>query len=84
MHPYLHEQMMNARCDELHRQSARRRGTVARAGHRSRAPLRRDVGWLLVHVGLRLALGPGQHGLGQHGLGQHGPGGHRAGATQPG
>jgi len=79
MHPYLHEQMMNARCDELHRQGTRGRGTVARAGHHSRAPLRRDVGWLLVHVGLRLALGPGQHGPGQHA-----PGAHRAGAAQPG
>ena len=79
MHPHLHEQMMNARCDELHRQSTRGRGAVARAGHRSRAPLRRDVGWLLVHVGLRLALGPGQHGPGQHA-----PGAHRAGAAQPG
>jgi hypothetical protein len=74
MHPYLHEQMMTARCDELHRQRTPSRGTVARAGHRRRPPLRRDVGWLLVHVGLRLALGPEQHGRAAH----------RAGAAQPG
>ena len=74
MHPYLHEQMMNARCDELHRVSTPSRGTVARAGRRRRPPLRHDVGWLLVHVGLRLALGPGQHD----------PAARRAGAAQPG
>jgi hypothetical protein len=62
MHPYLHEQMMKAHCTDLHRQAALGRGTVARAGRRNRTPLRHDVGWLLVHVGLRLALGPGQHG----------------------
>jgi hypothetical protein len=62
MHPYLHEQTMKTHCADLHRQAALERGTVARAGRRNRTPLRHDVGWLLVHVGLRLALGPGQHG----------------------
>lgn len=61
MHPYLHEQMMKARRDDLRRQSARGRGGMARSGHRSRLPLRHDLGWLLVHIGLRLALGPAQH-----------------------
>lgn len=75
MHPYIHQQMMQAHCDDLRRQSAReRRGTVARAGRRNRPPLRHDVGWLLVHVGLRLALGPGQHRQTAS----------RAGAAQPG
>jgi hypothetical protein len=57
MHPYMHEQMMQAHCADLYRQAARGRGTVARAGRRNRPPLRHDVGWLLVHIGLRLALG---------------------------
>jgi hypothetical protein len=74
MHPYMHEQMMKARCDNLHRQAARGRGAATRAGGRNRTPLRHNVGWLLVHVGLRLALGPGQHGSAAY----------RTGAAQPG
>jgi len=69
MHPYLHEQMMKTRRDDLRRCGARSRGTVARAQHRRRPPLRHDVGWLLVHVGLRLALGPGPHEPGAAQLG---------------
>jgi hypothetical protein len=74
MHPYMHEQMMQAHCADLYQQAGRGRGTVAWAGRRNRPPLRYDVGWLLVHVGLRLALGPGQHGQAAS----------RAGAAQPG
>jgi hypothetical protein len=74
MHPYIHQQVMQARCEDLRRQGARGRGTVARAGRLNRMPLRHDVGWLLVNVGLRLALGPGQHGQAAS----------RTGAAQPG
>lgn len=74
MHPYMHEKMMYAHCDDLHRQADPGRRAAARGGRPNRAPLRHDVGWLLVNVGLRLALGPGQHS----------PAASRAGAAQPG
>ena len=74
MHPYMHEKMMQAHCDDLHRQAARGRIAAVGAARRNRTPLRHDVGWLLVHVGLRLALGPGQPGQTAS----------RAGAAQPG
>jgi hypothetical protein len=56
MHPYMHEQMMKARQAELCRQAAHARGALRPA----RPRLRQDVGWLLVHLGLRLAVGSAQ------------------------
>jgi hypothetical protein len=53
MHPYYYEQLISDRHDELARAAARRRLSQPSARHQ----LRQNAGWLLVHVGLRLALG---------------------------
>jgi hypothetical protein len=57
MHPYLMEQQIKARNENLHRELARPRRERARRGTRPRPPLRHDLGWMLVGVGLRMALG---------------------------
>jgi hypothetical protein len=55
MHPYLMEQQIKARNENLNRELARpRRGRVRRG---ARPSLRHDLGWMLVGVGLRMALG---------------------------
>ena len=56
MHPYLMEQQIKARNENLHRELARPR--PERRGTRPRPSLRHDLGWMLVGVGLRMALGP--------------------------
>jgi hypothetical protein len=53
MHPYLHQQLINERQDELARIATRVRPSRPAARHQ----MRQNAGWLLVHVGLRLALG---------------------------
>ena len=55
MHPYLMEQQIKARNEDLHRELARPR--PERRGMRPRPSLRHDLGWMLVGVGLRMALG---------------------------
>ena len=55
MHPYLMEQQIKARNENLHRELARPR--PERRGTRPRPSLRHDLGWMLVGVGLRMALG---------------------------
>jgi hypothetical protein len=56
MHPYLMEQQIKARNENLHRELAHpRRERVRRGG--PRPSLRHDLGWMLVGVGLRMALG---------------------------
>jgi hypothetical protein len=55
MHPYLVEQQIKARNENLHRELARPR--PERRGTRPRPSLRHDLGWMLVGVGLRMALG---------------------------
>jgi hypothetical protein len=57
MHPYLMEQQIKARNENLHRELARPRPERARRGTRPRPSLRHDLGWMLVGVGLRMALG---------------------------
>jgi hypothetical protein len=57
MHPYLMEQQIKARNENLHRELARPRPEGVRRGTRPRPSLRHDLGWLLVGVGLRMALG---------------------------
>ena len=57
MHPYLLEQQIKARNENLRRELARPRRERARRGARSRPSLRHDLGWMLVGVGLRMALG---------------------------
>jgi hypothetical protein len=57
MHPYLMEQQIKARNENLHRELARPRREHLRRGARPRPSLRRDLGWMLVGVGLRMALG---------------------------
>jgi hypothetical protein len=81
MHPYMHEQLMRAHSDDVHRHLTRARDGLVphRPGpwhpHRPgpRHSLRHDVGWLLVNVGLRLALGRrhARHGAAWAGTGQH-------------
>ena len=81
MHPYMHEQLIRAHSDDVDRRLTRvRDGLVPhrpgpRRSHRPgpRHPLRHQVGWLLVNVGLRLALdrhrtrrGTAWAGTGQH------------------
>jgi hypothetical protein len=56
MHPYMHEQLLRAERDDLGRHVARARPEPAPRRSRVRDPLRRNVGWLLINVGLRLAL----------------------------
>ena len=53
MHPYYYQELMNARQDELSRAAARIQVSESSARHQ----MRQNAGWLLVHVGLRLALG---------------------------
>jgi hypothetical protein len=55
MHPYLMEQQIKARNENLHRELAHPR--PERRGNRPRPSLRHDLGWMLVGVGLRMALG---------------------------
>ncbi len=57
MHPYLMEQQIKARNEDLHRKLARPRAERVRRGARPRPSLRHDLGWILVGVGLRMALG---------------------------
>lgn len=59
MHPYLIEQLAEARRQEL-RKSASRAAAAAPGTRRPRRPtVRHRVGWLLVEMGLKLAGGPG-------------------------
>ena len=53
MHPYVHQQLIKERQDELARVATRERLSHAADRHQ----MRENAGWLLVHVGLRLALG---------------------------
>lgn len=55
MHPYIYQQLIHDRRDELARAAARVQLSQPAARHQRQ--LRRSAGWLLVHVGLRLALG---------------------------
>lgn len=57
MHPYLMEQQIKARNENLHRELARPRPERVRRGTWPRPSLRHDLGWMLVGVGLRMALG---------------------------
>jgi hypothetical protein len=57
MHPYLLEQQIKARNENLHRELARPRREPMRRRPRPRPSLRHDLGWMLVGVGLRLAIG---------------------------
>jgi hypothetical protein len=57
MHPYLMEQQIKARNENLHRELARPRRERVRRGTRPRPSLRHGLGWMLVGVGLRMALG---------------------------
>jgi hypothetical protein len=57
MHPYLLEQQIRARNEDLHRELARPRREPLRRRSRPRPSLRHDLGWMLVGVGLRLAVG---------------------------
>jgi hypothetical protein len=57
MHPYLMEQQIKARNENLRRELARPRRERVRRGARPRPSLRHDLGWMLVGVGLRMALG---------------------------
>ena len=57
MHPYLMEQQIKARNEDLHRELSRVRPARARRRARPRLSLRYGLGWLLVSLGLRLALG---------------------------
>ena len=57
MHPYLMEQQIKARNEDLHRELARPRPERLRHRARPRPSLRHDLGWMLVGVGLRMALG---------------------------
>lgn len=53
MHPYVYQQLISDRQDELARAGARQQLSQPSARHQ----MRQNAGWLLVHVGLRLALG---------------------------
>lgn len=57
MHPYLMEQQIKARNENLHRELARPRREHVRRRPRPRPSVRHDLGWMLVGVGLRMALG---------------------------
>jgi len=74
MHPYLMEQQIKARNEDLHRELARPRRERARRGARPRPSLRHDLGWMLVGVGLRMALGRSGPRRGQAGRRDGGPG----------
>ena len=53
MHPYYYEHLISDRHDELTRAATRIQLSEPSARHQ----MRQHAGWLLVHVGLRLALG---------------------------
>jgi methenyltetrahydromethanopterin cyclohydrolase len=53
MHPYYYEQLIHDRHNELTRAAARVQLSQPAARHH----IRQNAGWLLVHVGLKLALG---------------------------
>ncbi len=53
MHPYYYQDLISDRRRELTRAAARRQLSQPTARHQ----MRQNAGWLLVHVGLRLALG---------------------------
>ncbi len=57
MHPYLLELQMKARNEDLRRELTRSRPAPAWPWARPRLDLRHELGWLLVSLGLRLALG---------------------------
>jgi hypothetical protein len=57
MHPYLMEQQIKARNENLHRKLARPRREDVRRRPRPAPSLRHGLGWMLVGVGLRIALG---------------------------
>ena len=57
MHPYLMEQQIKAHNEDLNRALARPRRERAGRGVRPRPSLRHGLGWMLVGVGLRMALG---------------------------
>ena len=68
MHPYLLEDLVTDRIDELHRQAARERrsGTLRRPTPAGRVTARslRAVGFWLIGAGLRLAMaGAGRGGI---------------------
>ena len=54
MHPYYYEHLISDRQDQLARAATRVQLTQPSARHQ----IRQNAGWLLVHVGLKLALGP--------------------------
>lgn len=54
MHPYYYEHLISDRQHELARAAARVQLSEPSARHQ----IRQNAGWLLVHVGLKLALGP--------------------------
>lgn len=57
MHPYRYDQLISDRQAELARAAARLPLGQPSARHQ----MRQNAGWLLVHIGLRLALGrPGR------------------------
>ncbi|HEY2130306.1 MAG TPA: hypothetical protein VGH77_24320 [Streptosporangiaceae bacterium] len=53
MHPYIYQQLVSDRQDELTRAATRLQLVEPAVRHQ----MRQNAGWLLVHVGLRLALG---------------------------
>lgn len=57
MHPYLLEQQIKARNEDLRRELSRPRPAAAGRWASSHPSLRHHLGWLLVGLGLRLALG---------------------------
>ena len=57
MHPSLMELHMKARNEDLRRELSQARPAPARHWEGPRLALRHDLGWLLVGLGLRLAVG---------------------------
>jgi hypothetical protein len=57
MHPYLMELQIKARNEDLRRKLSRPGPAPARHGARPRLAVRHQLGWLLVGLGLRLAVG---------------------------
>jgi hypothetical protein len=58
MNPYLMEELIRQREQEMHR-SVRRCTPAPRFRRRRRGCLRRRTGWLLIEIGLTLAQGSG-------------------------
>ena len=56
MNPYMLERIAKARTEELTGQRHRTRSDPDRHRTRTRRPLRRNVGWMMVDFGLRLSL----------------------------